>query len=557
MKRSHSLVPLLSLLFLHVLFIDVISGQSFESLLRVQDNGNENQITQAYTVAKYNEDKILVAGRFDSGNSVWDTYGYGYLAMIDQYGNVEKQKQFTDPFLTSASRIEVVSENEIFIVSGLEFDGLVVKLDSNLNVQWSKLFGDGVSGYYDRITSIKQTVDGNYICVGTSATLSDSQAAIFVLKINSFGDIIWSKGFGLGGDEDGADVVEINGYFYVLGYGTGQYGYTTPYLLNINQSGDLIWGKAMQLSGGSAGSGRSLIKKKEEDKLIIATSMNQQIVLMEMDTSGNVLWTKKYQSDFLQSYPIIYHSVGGNYIFSSSTVNTSGGFGNIEDPIITQVNQNGDLLWSKFVVDTARYDYDWFWSGLFSNVAVTSSSIAFVGTVYDKMYYPSTWEGGAAYISMYNQQGQSQCSDRFLTVEVTTPDLEIEDITASFHIESGANSEAYFFRDTTFNVLSNIICDYNIMPEVYKFAKNVNVYPNPSNGVIYFKGDGDYLLASLTIYDVLGNELLKTYINNRDFTFSGEQLASGMYFYAVDIMAEDEKITEQSGKFILNKNINQ
>jgi len=102
------------------------------------------------------------------------------------------------------------------------------------------------------------------------------------------------------------------------------------------------------------------------------------------------------------------------------------------------------------------------------------------------------------------------------------------------------NSEIYFKRDTTGNIVS-INKVYATIPINYKLYQN---YPNPFNPVTKIRFNIPPLegargrIVKLVIFDILGrkveiliNEQLKPGIYEVDFDADG--LSSGVYFYAL------------------------
>jgi len=72
------------------------------------------------------------------------------------------------------------------------YDALLIKLDSQGNIIWSKTFGGDQSIL---LKSVLQTSDGYYI-LGGNIVYSDSNTTDFLLiKLDSQGNIIWSKNF--------------------------------------------------------------------------------------------------------------------------------------------------------------------------------------------------------------------------------------------------------------------------------------------------------------------------------------------------------------------------
>ncbi|MEO8086658.1 MAG: T9SS type A sorting domain-containing protein [Bacteroidota bacterium] len=87
-------------------------------------------------------------------------------------------------------------------------DVCVFKTDSLGAVQWSKAYGGPLD---DHATSIQQTFDGGYIVAGTTFSFgSNFSYDLYVLKLGSAGNVIWSKTYGKGGYQEGGPYAIIN-----------------------------------------------------------------------------------------------------------------------------------------------------------------------------------------------------------------------------------------------------------------------------------------------------------------------------------------------------------
>jgi hypothetical protein len=94
------------------------------------------------------------------------------------------------PFLTIASVVE--TKDKGLILGTFSYSGLIIiKLDSNRNIVWSKSIGSG-RNYAPKII---QTSDGNFAILATmDSTFTESN--IHLLKITENGSILWKKKIG-------------------------------------------------------------------------------------------------------------------------------------------------------------------------------------------------------------------------------------------------------------------------------------------------------------------------------------------------------------------------
>jgi hypothetical protein len=106
-----------------------------------------------------------------------------------------------------------------------EEDAWVVKLDSEGNIEWQKTFG---GSSYDEANSIVQTSDGGYIVAGyTKSSNGDVayggstyhggiQEDVWVIKLDSHGNIIWQEALGGGGYDRAFSIAQTSDDGYVV-----------------------------------------------------------------------------------------------------------------------------------------------------------------------------------------------------------------------------------------------------------------------------------------------------------------------------------------------------
>jgi hypothetical protein len=111
----------------------------------------------------------------------------------------------------------------------------VLKLDSWGNVQWQKTYG-GHTAY-----AVAPTSDGGYVVAGDGGLCSDAQ----VLKLDGSGNVLWHKTYGgLSCDEARAIAPTSDGGYVVAGwtksFGAGR---SDVWVLKLYSSGDVQWQK--------------------------------------------------------------------------------------------------------------------------------------------------------------------------------------------------------------------------------------------------------------------------------------------------------------------------
>lgn len=220
---------------------------------------------------------------------------------------------------------------------------------------WTKIYG---GNDYDNSYDVEQTTDEGYIVCGITSSFGAGQGDIWLLKLNTLGDTIWSKIYGGSGYDSGKDVLEVDGGGYVIigysySFGTG---YSDIWLLRINEEGDTLWTKTF--GGSDFDYANSIIQTSDGSYLIGGTSKypglpDSDIWLIKTNSNGDSLWTKRYGDDSNENCSKIIQTNDDGYIIAGNTE----GFGSAQcDVWIIKTNNLGDTLWTRFY---GGPDFDW------------------------------------------------------------------------------------------------------------------------------------------------------------------------------------------------------
>ena len=138
----------------------------------------------------------------------------------------------------------------VFLIFFLLISGCAPKKDTTLPQQvWQKTYGGSDSG--DEASSIQQTNDGGYIVAGWTSPLATGSYYVYIIKIDSNGNMKWEKTFG-GSNADWAFSIQqtIDGGYIVAGrtssLGAGSYD---VYIIKLDSNGNMKWEKTF---GGSS-----------------------------------------------------------------------------------------------------------------------------------------------------------------------------------------------------------------------------------------------------------------------------------------------------------------
>src|SRR5256885_7523783 len=129
---------------------------------------------------------------------------------VDSSGNIQSQTQYNYvkyPYSTPLDLIRPTSDGGAIFAGNAQFGcpatgqtsgALIVKLDSNANVQWANDLQFATSSTYGPLTwplDLQQTTDGGYVVAGYTYAPTACSTSAFVAKLSSTGQIQWQHVF--------------------------------------------------------------------------------------------------------------------------------------------------------------------------------------------------------------------------------------------------------------------------------------------------------------------------------------------------------------------------
>ena len=227
-----------------------------------------------------------------------------------------------------------------YIITGLTFlpspannhDVFLLKMDSLGDTLWTKTYG-GLQT--DRGHGIQQTYDGGYIIVGTTLNAGGFKETPFLIKTDSLGDTLWTKRYNSVNDFYAYSVQQTKDSGYIICGGMSD-------LIRTDADGNVLWTKEYQ--GTIAEIGHSV--QQTLDGGFIFTGMTENfgaadanVHLVKTDSIGNPLWEKMYDSGLAERPESVQQTADSGFIINCWTWNQNG--------LLIKTDSIGNLLWSK------------------------------------------------------------------------------------------------------------------------------------------------------------------------------------------------------------------
>ena len=191
--------------------------------------------------------------------------------------------------------------------------------------------------------------DGGFVMCGYTSSITGISDDILIVKLNSAGQMVWTKTLGGAGRDRAQDIIELsNGSFVVTGYTTSSpASYYDAFLYKINSSGDSLWYKLYSTGSFLYDDANSVRALSNGGFLMGGQSANGangfDQFLIRTDDSGNVLWTKKFGTAATDN--IEYIAVGNNCFYLAGGTAGAGMGG--DDGYVVKTDTVGNVIWAK------------------------------------------------------------------------------------------------------------------------------------------------------------------------------------------------------------------
>jgi len=195
------------------------------------------------------------------------SYGAGfynvYVLKFDSSGNVSWTETIGGTNDDIASAI-IQTRDGGYAITGQTYsfgdtvngDVYVIKLNSAGVIEWTKTVG---GDKMDIGQSIIQTRDGGYAITGQTYSYGDRvNGNVYVIKMDSLGEVKWTRSMGSAGEDEGESIVQTKDGGYAIGgvYDFGAGG--KAYFIKLDSSGHTC---SVYDSGGIVGSGGTITSK--------------------------------------------------------------------------------------------------------------------------------------------------------------------------------------------------------------------------------------------------------------------------------------------------------
>jgi hypothetical protein len=451
-------------------------------------------------------------------------------------------------------------------------DYWVLKLDANGAIQWDKTFGGGnptlsSNNGLDDLFSVKQATDGGYILGGFSESsisgdktdYCKGQWDYWIVKISNVGAIEWQRSLGGFLSDQGGIVITTQDNGFLIGGSSTSHndgdksedirGGGDIWLIKLDSAGATVWDKT--IGGSGTDSMSSMIQNPDGTYIIAGISKSNisgektensrggnDIWMLKLDSNGNLLNQKTIGGNLNDGPSKIIQTNDSNYLISGSsnspisgekTDYCRGGY----DCWLLKIDPLFNIIWQK-TIGGSGYDGG---TGVFqctdNGYIVCSSSDSNISG--DKT---TTNIGGYdAWIIKLNDTGEIQWQKTIGGDAEDYLNIPIQLTDGSFVL----------FGSTYSNISGDIIdfprglSDYwmvKLNPENLTTSQNtinnLQVFPNPTTGIVTINFGQIQETVTLTLTNVLGQTVSSKKLHqleNANYYITG---SSGIYFITIE-----------------------
>lgn len=429
-------------------------------------------------------------------------------------------------------------------------DVYLLKLDSQINVVWSWAMGGNNNdwGY-----SVKETFDKGFIIVATSNSFSsggDYDARL--IKTDSLGVIQWQKSYG-GNDWDLAyDVIQTadSGFVFCGETYNNTNGESDVYIVKTNTLGDTLWTKT--IGGVLVDRGNSIMETADSSVVVAGmtttTSDSVQMYMIKLTASGNLIWDTSFGPGAYEEANVVIEAANGDYVLGGVT--TSFTPNNDKDFYMIRTDTSGNVIWGNYFGQPGE-------EVIYDMVEQTDSSYFCTGFTNadgnggkDALAFLITSVGGWGFSA--STFGGTKDEEAKSIIQEANGVLKIAGFTKSYgngledimivHIDTIVKNQL-FYVDTINDFMPLKIDDLTTWETLSE--KKVLIFPNPSTSFANF--DMSKIEAEkILITTIFGQVVFEEITSNKDFIqITLEHFSSGIYsvqFYSKNKLIEAHKL---------------
>lgn len=320
-----------------VQYLDLIKTDGYGNVLWSNTFGLNGLRNLGISAKQTFDNGFILCGSYGNLNS--DTLA---LVKTDTLGNEVWHHTYSAHNIRDVGQSVLQTTDSGFIAIGFEGSTnpsvYIVKTDSAGNLQWSNSFPQ--TGY-EIAQCIKQVGSNGYIACGRTNSKGNGQFDIYLMRIDAFGDSLWSKTYGTDSSEYGSAVdLTSDGGFIIVG--EDYYPGGDIWLVKTDSSGIQQWSRKFGGTGWDFGND---VKQCGNGDFVIAGRKEEnpndnQFYCLRTDSLGILRWDYTFPMGLMSEARSVFQNSDGGFVFLGDEL---GATGDSSDFYYLRLDSNGVL----------------------------------------------------------------------------------------------------------------------------------------------------------------------------------------------------------------------
>jgi hypothetical protein len=400
-RKGFLIINILVLLAIASLANPVLASISKSSFARTYTGPSGFEVS---SIQVTNDGGFIVAGLADGVGYLKQTW----LVRLDSSGLILWQKAYGSMDITAdgsmagfrGPSVKVSPDGGFLVASSTMVSSHVAawifKVDGSGSLLWQEAFtGDGAAS----ARSIDAASDGGYSAVAAtiSTSLTFPETRTLVMRFNENGGVIWQQVYNGSGITAAPDSIAHtnDGGFVVV----GQTFPADPWMLRLDSTGRVVWERLWEAVVGS----KLTSVQETADMGFVATgylwSVSLNMVVLKLDQAGNLTWMKTYGvGSFWTSAASVQQTSNGDYVVVGSALSLRPLLGSA---VVIRLDSSGNILWQKNFDTSSQFSI----VGAYTAVQTPNGKFVIAGTI--RVYSTLGVQTAQAWILKLNGNGQA------------------------------------------------------------------------------------------------------------------------------------------------------
>jgi hypothetical protein len=451
-----------------------------------------------------------------------------FVMKLNQEGDTIWKRTYNTINFPAASSIQPASGGN-FMLSGSvydmitgEFDALSMKIDSTGNVIWSRVFG-GTSN--EEFIDIKATSDGGFVFCGSTQSYGPTVSYdIYLVKLDSTGNLLWTKTIGGPGDETpkNVELTSDNGFIISVTTDSSGSGLSDVLIVKTDSLGNILWSKYY---GTDQTDVCGAVKQTSDGGYILTgwtiSDTTDNAFLIKTDALGDTSWTRCYLGGLSARAFDVEQNTDDGYIVGGETYVL--GEGLIQTNLI-RTDPAGNILWSKYFTPSTAIDH--YCMATHVHQTQDNGFITLAVSGYE-MTPPFL------YLIKTDSSGMTGCLNNDLPMTVAPFSCQVL-VPALFNT---TGDTMYTTPVSQIPYTINLISQCEGTLEAIEISDNetFNLFPNPATNSLTIVYDKTFLNDRFfLVYDCTGNLVLTQNLSKSQTSVDLNAFEKGLYFIKIN-----------------------